>query len=78
MPLTEHQCVTLPQIADRIARYFVPAIVVAALVTCLVWLIAGWAGNLPKWYMAQCSMDPDTPQPDMIAFMFGVVVLVVA
>ncbi|KAI5065075.1 hypothetical protein GOP47_0019770 [Adiantum capillus-veneris] len=58
--------------ADKISRYFVPFVVLAALITCMAWFGAGISGTYPKsWIPA--SMDEFE-----LALQFGISVLVIA
>lgn len=41
----------IQEVADRIARYFVPAVAICSFLTFFVWLIAGFSGYVPtEWY----------------------------
>ena len=41
----------IQEVADRIARYFVPAVAMCSFLTFFIWLIAGLAGYVPtEWY----------------------------
>ncbi|XVE78866.1 hypothetical protein DITRI_Ditri14bG0012500 [Diplodiscus trichospermus] len=60
------------KIADQISRFFVPAIVLAALITWLGWLIPGVIGIYPKHWIPK-GMDEFE-----LALQFGISVLVVA
>ncbi|MCO5552812.1 hypothetical protein L7F22_006329 [Adiantum nelumboides] len=58
--------------ADKISQYFVPFVVLCALITCTAWLGAGISGTYPKsWIPA--SMDEFE-----LALQFGISVLVIA
>ncbi|OMO78083.1 Cation-transporting P-type ATPase [Corchorus olitorius] len=60
------------KIADQISRFFVPAIVLVALITWLGWLIPGVLGIYPKQWIPK-GMDKFE-----LALQFGISVLVVA
>ncbi|GJT85585.1 copper-transporting ATPase HMA4-like protein [Tanacetum coccineum] len=60
------------KLADRISKFFVPAVVVAAVVTFLGWFIPGVAGIYPK------SWIPKAMDEFELALQFGISVLVVA
>ncbi|KAJ0793113.1 putative translocase [Helianthus annuus] len=60
------------KLADRISRFFVPAVVAAALVTWLAWYIPGALGLYPK------SWIPKAMDEFELALQFGISVLVVA
>ncbi|KVI00207.1 Cation-transporting P-type ATPase [Cynara cardunculus var. scolymus] len=60
------------KLADRISRFFVPAVVAAAVVTWLAWFIPGAAGLYPK------SWIPEAMDEFELALQFGISVLVVA
>ncbi|KAI3822873.1 hypothetical protein L1987_10472 [Smallanthus sonchifolius] len=60
------------KLADQISKFFVPAVVVAAVVTWLGWFIPGVAGMYPK------SWIPKAMDEFELALQFGISVLVVA
>ncbi|GJR10814.1 copper-transporting ATPase HMA4-like protein [Tanacetum coccineum] len=60
------------KLADRISKFFVPAVVVAAVVTFSGWFIPGVAGIYPKSWIPK-AMDEFEP-----ALQFGISILVVA
>ncbi|XP_059665235.1 copper-transporting ATPase HMA4-like [Cornus florida] len=60
------------KLADRISRFFVPMVVLAAFVTWLGWFILGEAGFYPKHWIPK-AMDSFE-----LALQFGISVLVVA
>ncbi|KAK6272709.1 PREDICTED: probable copper-transporting ATPase HMA5 isoform X1 [Theobroma cacao] len=60
------------KIADQISRFFVPAVVLCALITYLGWLIPGVIGFYPKHWIPK-GMDKFE-----LALQFGISVLVVA
>ncbi|XP_023533115.1 copper-transporting ATPase HMA4-like, partial [Cucurbita pepo subsp. pepo] len=60
------------KLADRISKFFVPVVVVAAFVTWLGWLICGEAGLYPKHFIPK-GMDEFE-----LALQFGISVLVIA
>ncbi|PWA34526.1 P-type ATPase, Heavy metal-associated domain, copper ion-binding, HAD-like domain protein [Artemisia annua] len=60
------------KLADRISKFFVPAVVVAAVVTFLGWFIPGVAGIYPKTWIPK-AMDEFE-----LALQFAISVLVVA
>ncbi|KAD4384246.1 hypothetical protein E3N88_24414 [Mikania micrantha] len=60
------------KLADQISKFFVPAVVVAAIVTWLGWFIPGVAGMYPK------SWIPKAMDVFELALQFGISVLVVA
>ncbi|XP_071712123.1 copper-transporting ATPase HMA4-like [Rutidosis leptorrhynchoides] len=60
------------KLADQISKFFVPAVVVAAVVTWLGWFIPGVAGLYPK------SWIPKAMDEFELALQFGISVLVVA
>ncbi|KAF3780725.1 putative copper-transporting ATPase [Nymphaea thermarum] len=60
------------KLADRISRFFVPMVVVAAIITWLGWFIPGEAGVYPKRWIPKAM---DTFE---LALQFGISVLVVA
>lgn len=60
------------KLADQISRFFVPTVVVAALLTWLGWYITGVAGVYPK------SWIPKAMDRFELALQFGISVLVVA
>lgn len=60
------------KLADRISKFFVPTVVVAAFVTWLGWFIPGEAGLYPKHWIPK-AMDAFE-----LALQFGISVLVVA
>ncbi|KAI7733083.1 hypothetical protein M8C21_033488 [Ambrosia artemisiifolia] len=60
------------KLADRISRFFVPAVVAAAFVTWLAWFIPGAFGLYPK------SWIPKAMDEFELALQFGISVLVVA
>ncbi|CAN1354745.1 Copper-transporting ATPase HMA4 [Linum perenne] len=60
------------QLADRVSRYFVPAVVVAAFITWLGWFIAGEFGLYPKQWI------PEAMDKFELALQFGISVLVIA
>ncbi|KAL1097989.1 hypothetical protein V6Z11_D05G071400 [Gossypium hirsutum] len=62
----------IQKIADRISRFFVPAIVLTAFITWLGWLIPGVIGIYPKHWIPK-GMDKFE-----LALQFGISVLVVA
>ncbi|KAL7617321.1 hypothetical protein Lser_V15G02536 [Lactuca serriola] len=60
------------KLADQISRFFVPAVVAAAIVTWLAWYIPGALGIYPK------SWIPKAMDEFELALQFGISVLVVA
>ncbi|XP_073001088.1 copper-transporting ATPase HMA4-like isoform X2 [Typha latifolia] len=60
------------KLADKISRFFVPAVVIAAFLTWLGWLIPGEAHLYPRWWIPK-AMDGFE-----LALQFGISVLVVA
>ncbi|KAH7405138.1 hypothetical protein KP509_15G058100 [Ceratopteris richardii] len=58
--------------ADKVSQYFVPFVVLAALVTWLAWLSAGFCHSYPKAWLP-ASMDEFE-----LALQFGIAVLVIA
>lgn len=58
--------------ADRVSQYFVPFVVLAALITWLAWFTAGISGSYPKSWIP-VSMDEFE-----LALQFGISVLVIA
>ncbi|CAN6476291.1 unnamed protein product [Victoria cruziana] len=60
------------KLADRISRFFVPMVVVAAIITWLGWFIPGEAGVYPKRWIPKAM---DTFE---LALQFGISVLVIA
>ncbi|KAJ0714143.1 putative translocase [Helianthus annuus] len=60
------------KLADQISKFFVPAVVVAAVMTWLGWFIPGVAGMYPK------SWIPKAMDEFELALQFGISVLVVA
>lgn len=57
----------IQELADRVARYFVPVIALTSLLTFSVWLFAYWAGGVPAgWYNAAGN-------PYLFAFFFALV-----
>uniref|UniRef100_A0A5B6ZU48 P-type Cu(+) transporter n=1 Tax=Davidia involucrata TaxID=16924 RepID=A0A5B6ZU48_DAVIN len=60
------------KLADRISKFFVPTVVVAAFITWLGWFIPGQAGLYPKHWIPK-AMDSFE-----LALQFGISVLVVA
>ena len=64
----------IQEIADRIAMYFVPAVVGLALLTWTVWFIVVFSGATPPHYLAHAGLVDEF----VFAFKFGVAVLVVS
>ncbi|KAF8398421.1 hypothetical protein HHK36_017348 [Tetracentron sinense] len=60
------------KLADKISKFFVPTVVVAAFITWLGWFIPGQAGIYPKYWIPK-AMDGFE-----LALQFGISVLVVA
>ncbi|XP_071690331.1 copper-transporting ATPase HMA4-like [Rutidosis leptorrhynchoides] len=60
------------KLADKISRFFVPAVVAAAVITWLAWFIPGACGLYPKHWIPK-AMDEFE-----LALQFGISVLVVA
>jgi Cu+-exporting ATPase len=57
----------IQELADRVARYFVPAITLISLCTFLTWMLAYAAGAVPRgWYRSAGS-------PFLFAFFFALV-----
>jgi cation transport ATPase len=57
----------IQELADRVARYFVPAIASISLVTFLTWIVAYLAGGVPEdWY-------DKAGNPFLFAFFFALV-----
>ena len=57
----------IQELADRVARYFVPVIALTSLLTFAVWIVAYWSGGMPaQWYAAAGS-------PYLFAFFFALV-----
>ena len=70
----QHRRPKVQAFADKVSRYFVPVVVLLALITYLCWTIADIAGVLPHHYLTHCGLD----DARLFAFMFGCAVLVVA
>ena len=70
----QHRRPRVQAFADTVSRYFVPVIVLLALLTYASWTLADMAGVLPRDYLTHCGLD----DPQLFAFMFGCAVLVVA
>lgn len=62
----------LQQTVDKVSYYFVPTILLIALITFLVWGILGWTESYPKDWL------PEGYSPTVFALMFAVSVLVIA
>eukprot|EP01018_Ginkgo_biloba_P026263 Gb_22737 [translate_table: standard] len=60
------------KLADRISKYFVPLVVMAAFVSWLAWFVAGKVGSYPK------SWIPSSMDEFELALQFGISVLVIA
>lgn len=60
------------KLADGISRYFVPFVVLVALITWLAWFTAGKSGSYPK------SWIPSAMDEFELALQFGISVLVIA
>lgn len=60
------------KLADGISRYFVPFVVLVALITWLAWFAAGKSGSYPK------SWIPSAMDEFELALQFGIAVLVIA
>jgi cation transport ATPase len=57
----------IQELADRVARYFVPAIALISFVTFMTWILAYAAGTVPhSWYAAAGN-------PYLFAFFFALV-----
>jgi len=57
----------IQELADRVARYFVPVITVVSGLTFAVWVVAYWCGGVPRsWYVEAGS-------PYLFAFFFALV-----
>lgn len=70
----QHRRPKVQALADRISRYFVPIIIMLAVLTYSVWSIADLVGALPRYYLTHCGLEDG----QLFAFMFGCAVLVVA
>lgn len=65
----------IEQLADRIVGYFVPVIIAGALLTFVIWIIRGYAGDLPKSWLGDSSRQGGWV---LFAVQFAVATLVVA
>lgn len=57
----------IQELADRVARYFVPVITVVSGATFAVWVVAYWCGVVPKGWYAEAG------SPYLFAFFFALV-----
>jgi len=55
----------IQEVADQIARYFVPLIALCSFLTLIVWLIAGWANAIPIWWYVE-----NNPNGNLYLFAF--------
>jgi Cu+-exporting ATPase len=55
----------IQEVADQIARYFVPLIALFSFLTLIVWLIAGWANAIPIWWYVE-----NNPNGNLFLFAF--------
>lgn len=60
--------------ADTISKYFVPFVVLLAIVTWIVWFIIVFAGKTPPHYLTHSGAADEF----VFAFKFGVAVLVIS
>lgn len=65
---------SIEKIAERITAVFVPAIVAIACFTFVVWILRGYAGDLPGEWLENQKGDGWA----LFSFQFSVAVLVVA
>ena len=70
----QHRRPRVQAFADRVSNYFVPVIILLALLTYVTWSLADALGALPQHYITHCGLD----NGQLFAFMFGCAVLVVA
>ena len=70
----QHRKVAVQQVADRISRVFVPAVVLLSILTYASWATCGALGLLPRSMLDEAGVRDH----HLLAFMFGCAVLVVA
>ncbi|KAL1496178.1 hypothetical protein AB1Y20_014795 [Prymnesium parvum] len=70
----QHRRPAVQAFADRVSFYFVPVVVLLALLTWLVWAAAVFADVITEDYLTHCNL----PNGQLLAFMFGCAVLVIA
>lgn len=70
----QHRKVPVQLVADRITQYFVPVVLLVALVTYAIWSLCGELDVISRGTLNGAGVL----DPQLLAFMFGVAVLVVA
>ena len=65
----------IQELADQIARYFVPAVASISLLTFIVWLVLGITGSIPTWWFTEKNPNGNYI---LFAFVFSLAVWVSA